>query len=164
MWLCCRYHAELNHLQPLRAAAAESAALRERLREAFAAAAALAASRQELKSALDDAHAGLAAATERCRQLEGLDQSRQLLCSKVRGLAVAVYATQAVGIMRLKQGKASMNLPSSFESLGGKLHKTCTFFGGFVLLNCIKPVSSCFLCCPVTALTRRPMLLHMKRV
>jgi len=105
VWLCCRFHAELANLQPLRAAAAESAALRERLREASAAAAALAASRQELKAALDDAHAGLAAATERCRQLEGLDQSRQLLCSPVRWFAAVSICHTSHCIVRPDQTK-----------------------------------------------------------
>lgn len=80
-----RYHAELAQLQPLRASAAEAAALRERAREASAAAAALAASRQELRRALDEASTGLAAASERCRQLEAASGLQQALRSMVSG-------------------------------------------------------------------------------
>jgi hypothetical protein len=68
----CRLHAALSQMQPLQAAASESGALKQRLQESSAAAAALAAAQLELKAALCEAHAGLAAATERCRMLEGM--------------------------------------------------------------------------------------------
>lgn len=78
-----RYHTELAGLGSLRAAAAESAALKDRLAEASAAAAALAAARDETRSRLDAANAALAAASEQKRQLEQAAQIKKTVQAAV---------------------------------------------------------------------------------
>ncbi len=79
-----RYHADLARQSSLRAAAAESAALKDRLSEASASAAALAASNEGLRRQLNASNAALAAAEERSRQLQGAVGVQQVLTEVVR--------------------------------------------------------------------------------
>lgn len=92
---CCRRQAELLELQGLRATAASTAGLQERLQDSTATAAAMSASCQELQGALDDALARLAASSERCRQLEGRDSAAQQRCNMVVSLGWAGAASAA---------------------------------------------------------------------
>lgn len=66
----CRYQSELSELQPLKVAAAEVVSLRGRLSAATATAASLAAACDDIRRAKDEATAQLAAAQQKCRQLQ----------------------------------------------------------------------------------------------
>eukprot|EP00877_Chromochloris_zofingiensis_P002252 jgi/Chrzof1/12027/Cz06g18180.t1 len=65
-----RYQSELSELQPLKVAAAEVVSLRGRLSAATATAASLAAACDDIRRAKDEATAQLAAAQQKCRQLQ----------------------------------------------------------------------------------------------